>query len=210
MKRTMKKIFSLILAVALPIAALVSLSSCSDEFLEENCRTAQTTQWFTTEEGIQDLADALYGNIRWHFGYEWAYGITIYGCDEFTSAADLTAEPWNNYDNRLQAANCTPNNGAANKNCPPMDGLWNQMYFGINTANTIIESAEKVTNEDVRKRCLGEAYFLRGYNFYRLFAQYGGAVLQTKVAGGVVRSFERATEEEMLNQVPHLRRLLPP
>lgn len=201
MKRTMKKIFSLILAVAMPIAALVSLSSCSDEFLEENCRTAQTTQWFTTEEGIQDLSDALYGNIRWHFGYEWAYGITLYGCDEFTSAADLTSEPWNNYDSRLQSSNCTTKNGAANNNCPPMDGLWNQMYFGINTANTIIESAEKVTNEEIRKRCLGEAYFLRGYNFYRLFAQYGAAVLQTSVAGGVVRSFERATEEAMLNQV---------
>ena len=197
----MKKIYNLILAAALPLAGVVGFTSCSDSFLDENCRTAQTTQWFTTEEGIQDLADALYGNIRWHFGYEWAYGITLYGCDEFTSAADLTAEPWNNYDSRLQSVDCTTKNGAANNNCPPVSGLWDQMYYGINTANTIIESADKVTDATIRQRCLGEAYFLRGYNFYRLFAQYGGAVLQKTVASGAVRSFDRATEEEMLNQV---------
>lgn len=197
----MKKIYSIVLACALVSGATVSFTSCSKDFLDENCRTAQTTQRFTTEEGIMELATALYGNIRWHFGYEWAYGITLYGCDEFTSAGDLTAEPWNTYDARLGALDCTPANGAANKNCPPVSGLWDQMYFGINTANTIIESADKITNEGIRNQCVGEAYFLRGYNFYRLFAQYGGCVLQTSVAEGVVRNFTRATEEEMINQV---------
>jgi len=189
------------MAAVLPLAGIMTFSSCSDSFLEENQRSAQTTEWFKTAEGIQDLADALYANIRWHFGYEWAYGITIYGCDEFTSAADLTAECWNTYDSRLQATDCTTANGAANNNCPPVSGLWDQLYYGINSANTIIESAEMVTDEAIRNRCLGEAYFLRGYNFYRLFAQYGAAVLQTKTATGVVRSFTRATEEEMINQV---------
>ena len=197
----MKTINRLIMAAVLPVAGMLSFSSCSDSFLEENCRTAQTTDWFTTAEGIQDLADALYANIRWHYGYEWAYGITIYGCDEFTSANDLTSECWNTYDSRLQATDCTPASGAANKNCPPVSGLWDQLYYGINSANTIIESADKVDDEAIRTRCLGEAYFLRGYNFYRLFAQYGAAVLQTHTSSGVVRSFERATEEQMINQV---------
>ena len=98
----MKKIYSIVLACALVSGATVSFTSCSKDFLDENCRTAQTTQRFTTEEGIMELATALYGNIRWHFGYEWAYGITLYGCDEFTSAGDLTAEPWNTYDARLR------------------------------------------------------------------------------------------------------------
>ena len=44
-------------------------------------------------------------------------------------------------------------------------------------------------------------YFLRGYNYYRLFAQYGGVVLQTQVTEGVVRTFTRASAEETLNQV---------
>ena len=32
-----------------------------------------------------------------------------------------------------------------------------------------------------------QAYFLRGYNYYRLFAQYGGVVLQTQVTEGVYK-----------------------
>ena len=197
----MKNIFKTIFAVALTGSTLLGTVSCSKDFLDENCRTAQTTQYFTTPQGIQDLATALYANVRWHFGYEWAYGITLYGTDEFTSAADLTSEPWNTYDNRLQALDCTQAMGAANKNCPPVSGLWDQMYFGINSANTIIMSAEMIEDKAIHDQALGEAYFLRGYNFYRLFAQYGACVLQTSVAEGVVRSFTRATEEEMINQV---------
>ena len=193
MKRLNTKIIS-----AWALLAAFSLSSCGDSFLREEDSTSYNTQYFQTEEGIVSLATALYGNIRWHFGYEWAYGITLYGTDEFTNAADLTSEPWNTYDSRLQAINCTTANGAANNNCPPVDGLWNQMYYGIATANLIIANADKITNEDTRKKCLGEAYFLRGYNYYRLFAQYGGVVLQTQPAEGVVRNFERASEEETM------------
>ena len=57
-------------------------SSCSDSFLDEENKSSYTTDYFKTSQGIQDLATALYGNIRWHFGYEWAYGITLYGTDD--------------------------------------------------------------------------------------------------------------------------------
>ena len=75
------------------------------------------------------------------------------------------------------------------------------MYYGIASANQVIASADYVTDAEVREKCLGEAYFLRGYNYYRLFAQYGGVVLQTQVTEGVVRTFTRASAEETLNQV---------
>lgn len=180
------------------LVTTATLYSCGNDFLKEENTTSYNTQYFETEEGITSLATALYANIRWHFGYEWAYATTLYGTDEFTSAADLTGEPWNTYDSRLQPVNCTTSNGAANNNCPAVDGLWNQMYYGIATANLIIANADKVTNADTRNKCLGEAYFLRGYNYYRLFAQYGGVVLQTKPVSGVVRYFERSSAEETM------------
>lgn len=190
----MKKISNIIVLGAAALTVL-GTASCSKDFLSETNRTNYTTQYFETEQGITDLATALYGNIRWHFGYEWAYGITLYGCDEFTNGADLTSEPWNTYDSRFNPEN------AAVRNCPGINALWDQMYFGISTANTLIASADKITDESVRKTALGEAYFLRGYNYYRLFAQYGGVVLQLEPASGVVRNFERASAEETLNQV---------
>lgn len=197
----MKNIRNTFIAALLAVAMTTGFSSCSESFLDEHNKGSYTTDYFQTAQGIQDLATALYANIRWHFGYEWAYGITLYGTDEFTNGADLTAEPWNTYDSRINPLDCTPENGAANKNCPAVSGLWDQMYYGISSANLVIASADKVTDEKIRNYCAGEAHFLRGYNYYRLFAQYGGVVLQLEPVEGVVKTFERASAEETLNQV---------
>ena len=175
-------------------------TSCSGDFLDEELTTKYSTQYFETAEGLEALAVSLYGNIRWHFGYEWAYGITLYGTDEFTNANDLTSECWNTYDNRFGPVAATPATGAANKNCPAPQALWDQLYYGIASCNTIIANADKISDEKVRNRCLAHAYFLRGYNFYRLTAQYGRPVLQTTPAQGVVRNFTQATEEEAWEQ----------
>ena len=197
----MKNFRNTFIAALLAVAMTTGFSSCSESFLDEQNKSSYATDYFETAQGIQDLATALYANIRWHFGYEWAYGITLYGTDEFTNGNDLTSEPWNTYDNRLGPLNCTTANGAANNNCPPVSGLWDQMYYGISSANLVIASADKVTDEKIRNYCAGEAHFLRGYNYYRLFAQYGGVVLQLEPVQGVVKTFERATAEETLNQI---------
>ena len=182
--------------------ALVGTTSCGDDFLKEDAGHLYTDALLEDETGALKMAAGLYGNLRWHFGYEWAYGITLYGCDEFTNGADLTSEPWNTYDNRLNPQDCTPALGAANNNCPAVSALWDEMYYGISTANLVISKAVNVANEDARNKALGEAYFLRGYNYYRLFCQYGGVVLQTEPSNGEVKkNFTRATEDETLSQI---------
>ena len=186
---------------SLAIVAVAGMTSCASDFLDETLTTKESTQYFDTPEGLEDLTISLYGNIRWHFGYEWAYGITLYGTDEFTNANDLTNEPWNTYDNRFNPMNCTTATGAANANCTGISALWDEMYYGIASANTIIAKADIIPDEEVRNRCLAHAYFLRGYNYYRLTAQYGRPVLQLTPASGVVRSFTQATEEEAWAQV---------
>ncbi len=182
--------------ISLFALGLLLITSCSEDFLKEDLTTQYSTQYFETQEGLEGLAVALYGNLRWHFGYEWAYGVTQYGCDEFTTASDLTNEPWNTYDSRLGPVGATTATGAANKNCTAPEALWDQLYFGIASANTLIANQEYFTDESSKKRCLGEAYFLRGYNYYRLTAQYGAVVLQTEPVEGVVRNYTRSTEEE--------------
>lgn len=181
--------------------SLLTTTSCGDAFLKEDSGHMTTDDLLQSAEGALSMAAGLYGNIRWHFGYEWAYGLTLYGTDEFTNGSDLTAEPWNTYDNRLNPLDCKPENGAANKNCPGVSALWDEMYFGISTANLVISKAVLVTNETDRNKAMGEAYFLRGYNYYRLFAQYGGVVLQTEPPVGVVKTYTRSSAEETLNQI---------
>ena len=147
-------------------------TSCSNSFLDEESGHMLTDELLETPDGALAMAAGLYSNLRWHFGYEWAYGITLYGTDEFTNGADLTAEPWNTYDSRLNPLDCTPALGAANGNCPGVSALWDEMYYGISTANLVIARSVNVENETDRNQFVGEGYFLRGYNYYRLFAQY--------------------------------------
>lgn len=177
---------------ALAAVFTVGVSSCSDDFLKEDLTTAFSTQHFEGEEGLNDLAISLYGNIRYHFAYEWAYGFTNYGTDEFSSGTDLTSEMWNTYDSRL-APYVT---GAANKNYPSPDHLWDQMYFGINSANIIIANESVFEDETLKEQCLGEAYFLRGYNYLRLVQQYGPVVLRLTPSNSVERNFARSSVED--------------
>ena len=186
----------------LAVTMMACTTSCSSDFLDEELTTKYSTQYFDSAEGLEALTVSLYGNIRWHFGYEWAYGVTLYGTDEFTNANDLTNECWNTYDYRLSPVACTPATGAANNNCTAPQALWDELYYGIASCNTIIDKAESViSDEKVRNRCLAHAYFLRGYNYYRLTAQYGRPVLQLTPASGVVRNFTQATEAEAWAQV---------
>ena len=91
----MKYIKSIIVCGALSMLTLMTTTSCGDDFLKEDAGHKYTDALLETSDGALSMAAGLYGNIRWHFGYEWAYGITLYGCDEFTNGADLTSEPWN-------------------------------------------------------------------------------------------------------------------
>ena len=198
----MKYISNKFVCGAFAMLTLLGMNSCSKEFLQEDAGHMVTDALLEDEAGALKMAAGLYGNIRWHFGYEWAYGITLYGCDEFTNGADLTSECWNTYDNRLNPLDLTTALGAANKNCPAVSALWDEMYYGIATANLVIAKAVNVANEDSRNKALGEAYFLRGYNYYRLFCQYGAVVIQTEPANGVIKKdYTRSTEEETLGQV---------
>ena len=198
----MRYISKTLVCGALSMLALLGTTSCGEDFLKEDAGHLYTDALLEDETGALQMAAGLYANLRSHFGYEWAYGITIYGCDEFTNGADLTSEPWNTYDSRLNPLDCTPALGAANKNCPAVSALWDEMYYGISTANLVISKAVKVQNEDSRNKALGEAYFLRGYNYYRLFCQYGGVVLQLEPADGTVKkNYTRATEDEVLSQI---------
>lgn len=196
--KNLNKIFAGLFACALTLGA----PSCGDDFLEEDAGHLLSDALLQTPEGVENMVGSLYADIRWWGGFEWAYGTTLYGCDEFTVAASNCAFPWNDYSAEFGPLNYS--GGGDSKNCPGVNAIWDQMYFGISTANLIIAS-EAMMPASIHDRALGEAYFLRGYNYLRLFGQYGGVVLQTQpveVQGASVpRNYKRASEEEVLNQI---------
>lgn len=172
-------------------------SSCSSDFLDEKMTTGYTTQYFETPEGLQALTLSLYGHIRWIGGYEsQGYNAFMGGTDEFVIGTDMANEMWLTYDVRM-----APTWVTVNGNTGTNAHIWDEVYFGIASANTIIASADKVPDEEVRKACLAQAYFLRGFNFYILTSQFGRCVLQTEPAGGVVRSFDLTTPQQCWEQI---------
>ncbi|MDE7145547.1 MAG: RagB/SusD family nutrient uptake outer membrane protein, partial [Duncaniella sp.] len=170
--------------------------SCSGDFLDEELTTSYSTAYFETEQGLIDLTTSLYGHIRWWGGYEGQGDVqSMLGTDEFGIGTDASNEMWLTYDARL-APSFTTVNGNTGTNAY----IWDELYYGIASANKIIASADKVSDETTRNSCLAQAYFLRGYNYYILTSQYGHCVLQTEPAAGIVRNFALTTPQECWEQ----------
>ncbi len=197
--KNLNKIFAGLFACALTLGA----PSCGEDFLEEDAGHLISDALLKTPEGVEQMVGALYADIRWWGAHEWAYATTLYGADEFTVGGSNNSFPWNDYGAEFGPLNWKGTIGDS-KNNPGVDAIWDQMYFGISTANLLIAS-EAMMPASIHDRALGEAYFLRGYNYLRLFGQYGAVVLQTepaKVEGGQVkRNYKRASEEETLNLI---------
>lgn len=64
-----------------------------------------------------------------------------------------------------------------------VNGPWVGCYSMIARANTVLENVEAMTagiDADVRKRILGEAYYLRGWAYFQLVQLYGGVPIRLK------------------------------
>lgn len=63
-------LFSAAACMALGSAAL---TSCSESFLDENQINAYDTDYFKTQEGIDDLVNGAYLMLKTKFNYQWGY-----------------------------------------------------------------------------------------------------------------------------------------
>ncbi|NUO00888.1 MAG: RagB/SusD family nutrient uptake outer membrane protein [Saprospiraceae bacterium] len=64
--------------------------------------------------------------------------------------------------------------------------MWQQIYIAINRANNVIASAPGVTDPSFNvNNAIGEARFLRAYNYFNLLAFYGGTPAGYNQAGGL-------------------------
>ncbi len=70
---------------------------------------------------------------------------------------------------QIATRNILPNNAETTN-------MWQQIYTGINRANTVIASAPAVTDPSFNaNNAIGEARFLRAYHYFHLLTLYGGS-----------------------------------
>ena len=189
---------------ALALATL-SLSSCNDWLTEETPGTTKVSEFFTSLSTAEAVVNAAYVPMTWEFGTtyypEWYFGDIVSddalkGGQDINDGADLR---------ELE-------NFKANSDNEILLGYYRAQWQGIQRANLAIdeipttrietEGTEADKQAKYRDRYLGEAYFLRGYYYFRLARMFGGMPLIDYVIKSSNQwAQKRATMDETLNFV---------
>ncbi|GAB2799317.1 hypothetical protein GCM10027275_51370 [Rhabdobacter roseus] len=186
----MKNIKRILTHLGLASVLLTLPMACSEDFLNEDLITARSTQDFETPNGLDGLVTGMYQSLKFHFNYEWAYTTTNYGVDEFTVGGDRTMQMWNSYDANL------------NSLTGDVSTIWNNMYGNINSANIVIKNVPLYYGDGPNRNTrLGEGYFMRGFDYFKLVRQYGGVPLKLEPSTSVELEFERNSAQEVYNQI---------
>ncbi|WP_321334096.1 RagB/SusD family nutrient uptake outer membrane protein [uncultured Bacteroides sp.] len=168
-----------------------SITSCSSDFLDEKLTTQYSTDRLKTTEGLDELSTGAYQKLKFKFNYVWGIELFNLGVDEFTDA-----------NNSIPSYNCYSadlNSAESDANSP----FWDNMYGAIESANTLIQNVPLYydqSNPNYNTR-LGEGYFMRGYFYLQLVAQYGGVPLKLAPSTSVDTYYTRASEEECFAQI---------
>jgi starch-binding outer membrane protein, SusD/RagB family len=197
----MKRSKILISAGALVVMLAIG-GGCKRSFLDETNITSKSTQDYVTTVGLDGLSVGLYQSLRFHFNYEWAYATTNYGVDEFTVGGDPTMQMWNSYDANL------------NSLTGDVRTVFDNMYGAINSANILIQNVPLYYEGGNRNTRLGEGYFMRAFNYFKLVNQYGGVPIKLTPSETVEFEFPRNTVQEVydliLSDMKQAYDLLPP
>jgi len=145
------------------IPLLLTISSCQKSWVDTKPNGSPTTAYFwQSDEDLNKAAAAIYQPMK----NEATWGRDLFWVQN--ASDDLIV-------GRVKA------DGENIKNFIPtgregyLTGGWNDLYFIINKANQVIENAPTATNvsEDLRKRVMGEAYFMRGFAHFWLAYIWG-------------------------------------
>lgn len=187
---------------ALALATL-SLSSCNDWLTEETPGTTKVSEFFTSLSTAEAVVNAAYVPMTWEFGTtyypEWYFGDIVSddalkGGQDINDGADLR---------ELE-------NFKANSDNEILLEYYRAQWQGIQRANLAIdeipttrietEGDEAEKQAQYRDRYLGEAYFLRGFYYFRLARMFGGMPLIDYVIKSSNQWAQtRSTMDETLN-----------
>lgn len=186
------------------LGAAILFSSCEKVLEQEPQASLDASTAFnnrsSVEAGIIGTYDALQSG-------------SYYGTD-FTLLAELGADNTDHtgsFPSYLEFKNRNIATNNANIN-----GMWNQMFVVINRANTVLKSAEAITDAAFNKTAaVAELRFLRAFTYFDLLRGWGGSPDGYNKAGGKgvplfleptltasdAAAKKRATEAEVLTQI---------
>jgi starch-binding outer membrane protein, SusD/RagB family len=187
MKRTLIQKTAGILSL---IAVLLGGQSCSD-VLKEEIISSIGNDYVNTPKGFEDAVRAAYAPLRAYYATQQGLTVTEYGTDLYATGADGGYKGFHFYDGQL------------NSSVDFLANIWDELYRGINTCNSVIERAPAATGitDAVRKLRVAEAKFLRAHYYYLLQQQWGGVDLRLTETLAPTKKTTRASEADMYKQI---------
>ncbi len=148
-----------ILLLTLSVIALIS-SGCK-KLLDEDVKSQISGLYLNTPAGLEDGVRGSYSYLRNWYGGQSSAWLNVFGTDEYQNGGADASFP--NYTTNLNPANSV------------VRDVWNAMYLGINTCNSVIEAAPAVTGMDpaLKNRRIAEVRFLRAHYYFLLVQQFG-------------------------------------
>ncbi|MGX7686062.1 RagB/SusD family nutrient uptake outer membrane protein [Flectobacillus roseus] len=159
----------------LPVALVLTLSSCSDSFLEVPPQGQQPSEQFWKNEADATKAvNAMYANLRsWNntaFAPIAVESVPSDDAEKGSSPSDAT------FFNKFDTFTHTSTEGQ-------IADFWTGQYQSINYANQVLTNIPAISmDEGLKARYIAEAKFVRAYCYFRLVRAFGDVPLRLSLA----------------------------
>lgn len=185
--------------IAIPfLLTLGLLSGCGEKFLDEKPRDLITTEnFYRTEADAIQATNAAYAQLNRGGQYNYA----LWGIGEIMSDNSFTGGGGGGdgaEEIQLDQFNIPTSN-------PMVTRLWSGSYVGIGSANLVLQKVPGIASmsEAIRKRCLGEAAFLRAKYYFDLVRAFGDVplILTPPASPAEARAIPRTPAAQVYAQI---------
>lgn len=152
----------------------LALGGCKD-FLSPDPQGKLTQDvFFSEEEGALMGINAVYSRLReWdQTGFPW-FVICELPSDNSNTGSELA-------DGSVARLN-TVNNFTYNAGVDELNNWWVGNFNGIASCNVALESLDRLSDEELKVRCMAQARFFRGFFYFNLVKAFGGVPLMLDV-----------------------------
>lgn len=191
----MKLFFFLLIPVTLCL-----LQGCKD-FLEEPVISKVSSDYYTSENGINALVNSMYSRMRWQgSGASQSFlRMNQYGTDTWWGVSGNNNTANQAFDNYSSAINSL--------DAETIKIFWEVNYRMLYSANIVITNMPSIPRNSIYKKsteydqALGEGYFFRAYTLLLLAEQFGAIPMPVKASDEAVDDIKRTPLADVYKQI---------